>query len=142
MTSTKNNPSSVKKSKIKTQYLDVSQTDHSDIAERFRKFKDYTRLTFGELAERTKIRPSTLNNYCTGSSLPTIDTLRILKREFGLTYDWVIDEDGEMIDKRGPKGVEAIIQTLASDNDIDALIASMESVLSRLKKAKKAAHRV
>lgn len=138
MANTKN-PLSAKRREENSKYINTTNTDYSDITQRFKKFKDHLGLTFGDWSEQTKINPSTLNNCCTGAATPTFTVMRIMKKKYGLSYDWLIDEEGDMIADSNKSEEDRMVTSLIRGHDADMLIASMEKVLSRLKRAKKAA---
>lgn len=138
MASTKN-PLSAKRREENARYVNTTHVDYSDISERLKRFKDSLGLTFGDWSEQTKINPSTLNNCCTGAAVPAIVVMRIMKKKYGLSYDWLIDEEGDMISETNKSEEDRMINSLLKKHDADILIDSMEKILSRLKRAKKAA---
>lgn len=66
-------------------------THYPDIAERFKIFKQQTGLTWKDLAAALNLTIESLQAYASGRVSPNFHTLRMLKKKFGLDYDWLID---------------------------------------------------
>ena len=49
--------------------------------------------TQDEFAKKAKIRPNQYSNYLSGPHKPTWATAGRLKRQYDVTYDWIIDGD-------------------------------------------------
>lgn len=78
---------------VSTDPVDLSRAEskHKDICERFRKVRTDNRITQKEFAEILQVSESTIKQVERGASAPTYDVLRLLKRKFGVSYDFMID---------------------------------------------------
>lgn len=84
--------------KAKKQKILPIPTKFPDISERFKKFKEGTGLTFEELSEALLVNKQNLQAYCTPRVSPNYHVLRMLKKNFGLSYDWLIDGETDGIE--------------------------------------------
>lgn len=78
---------------------------YPDIAKRFKQFKEDTGLTYKDLASAIGTTTETLQAYASGRVSPNFFTLRMMKKKFGLNYDWLIDgsKKGKKIKPLGDK---------------------------------------
>lgn len=78
-------------SKKSNRSLTAMPGSYPDIAKRFKQFKEDTGLTYKDLAEAIGTTVESLQAYASGRVSPNFYTIRMMKKKFGLSYDWLID---------------------------------------------------
>lgn len=64
---------------------------HVNVCKRFRKIRMAEQLSQLEFAERLKISTARVKQIERGNFAPNIDIMRALKKQFNISYDYIID---------------------------------------------------
>jgi len=86
--------------------LQISENNLSTLGSRLRAFRKAKGLTLIEVAEKLDIAHSTLSALENDVSLPSAETLMSLYRNYGISYNWLLEGDGEPLTISEAKSVE------------------------------------
>lgn len=94
---------------------------------RLRAAREYRGLTQGQLADRTKLQPSAVSHFETGTRKPSFDNLRLLADALDVTTDYLLGRVAEFKALAGADTLHRHYDALAHEDRLfaDALITRL-----------------
>ena len=85
--------------------------------ERIRKIRSSLKLTRAEFGKRLGVSGDVINNLERGRVEPKEPILKLICKEFGVSYSWLVDGIGEMSDSEESEAMEIVESVMTGDNE-------------------------
>lgn len=85
--------------------------------ERIRKIRSSSKLTRAEFGKRLGVSGDVINNLERGRVEPKEPILKLICKEFGVSYSWLVDGIGEMSDSEESEAMEIVESVMTGDNE-------------------------